>query len=381
MIDFVVNRQLLIGENTVNEISSIFKWYQKKKAFLAVYSEEAECVTKIKDSLEKEGIEYIIYNAISSEPDLEVIDNGVEICTNEGCDVVIAVGGGSVIDASKTIAMIATNGGKTEDYQLNGKEVEKMPLLFVAVPTTAGTGAEATKVSVIYNKEKGWKKAIYHTSMIAQVAILDPMTTLGLPSKVTVATGMDAITHAIESYVSVFSNEVSKMYSLHALKLLSENIIKVYHNPEDIKARENMLLGSYFAGCAISAGTCLAHIVGQPMGAIHKIPHGDACSICLIPSMELNLEYALEEYVEIAKTLKVKTEGKENLEIAREGIEVLRKIAKEINAPSKLTDYVPIEKIDIEYILDNIEGSMGHIKTNPRPVSRELFKELIKAVM
>jgi alcohol dehydrogenase class IV len=381
MIDFVVNRQVLVGKDTIDEIGEILKWNEKKKVLLVVYNQNADCVKKIIDSIVKSGMEYSIYDKIQAEPDLEVIDNGVALCLEENCDSVVAVGGGSVIDASKTIAMIAANGGKTIDYQLGGKEVEKLPLFYIAVPTTAGTGAEATKVSVIYNKEKGWKKAIYHTSMIAQTAILDPMTTVGLPPKVTVFTGIDAITHAIESYVSVFSNEVSKMYSLKALKLLADNIVKVYNDPNDIQARENMLLGSYFAGCAISVGTCLAHIVGQPMGAIHKISHGEACSICLIPSMELNLEYALEEYAEIAKVLGVKEDGKKNKEIALEGIEKLRIIAKAINAPEKLTEYVSKDKIDVEYMLDNIQGSMGHIKTNPRPVSRELFKELIESVI
>ena len=142
-----------------------------------------------------------------------------------------------------------------------------------------------------------------------------------------------------------------------------------------------MLLGSYFAGCAISAGTTLAHIVGQPMGAIYKISHGEACSICLIPSMELNLDYAVDEYAEIGRVLGVKEDLKSNKEIALEGIEILKRIADKIEAPKKLTEYVTRDSIDVEYMLDNIQGSMGHIKTNPRPVSRELFKELIERVI
>ena len=380
MIDFVTNRRVILGENSINEIPSVLDWYQKKKVFLCVFNSKAESVQIIEALLKSNCIQYVIYEKIVNEPDLDVIDEGAALCANEKCDAVIAVGGGSIIDASKVISMIASNGGVTEDYQLNGKPVKEIPILFIAVATTAGTGAEATKVSVVYNQKKGFKKAIYHNSMIAEVAILDPLVTVGLPVKVTVATGMDAITHAIESYISNNANVISKMYSLKALELLANNIEAVYKDPGNLKARENMLLGSYFAGCAISAGTCLAHIVGQPVGAIFKIPHGDSCTIFLTPSMRLNMEYVKKEYVEIAKILGIETSGKTDEQVVLEGIERLEEIEKKIKAPVKLSDYMAKEDFDMEMVLDNIQTSMGHIKTNPRPVSRELFRELLEMV-
>ena len=170
------------------------------------------------------------------------------------------------------------------------------------------------------------------------------------------------------------------MYSLKALELLANNIEAVYKDPGNLKARENMLLGSYFAGCAISAGTCLAHIVGQPVGAIFKIPHGDSCTIFLTPSMRLNMEYVKKEYVEIAKILGIETSGKTDEQVVLEGIERLEEIEKKIKAPVKLSDYMAKEDFDMEMVLDNIQTSMGHIKTNPRPVSRELFRELLEMV-
>lgn len=380
MLDFVTNRRVILGEGAVKEIPSVLDWYGKKKVFLCVFSRDAVCVKNIEEILKSNCVEYVIYDKIIGEPDLNVIDNGADLCISEGCDTVIAVGGGSVIDTSKMISMMASNGGRTEDYQLNGREVKKIPILFVAVATTAGTGAEATRVSVVYNQKKGFKKAVYHNSMIAEVAILDPTTTVGLPAKVTVSTGMDAITHAIESYISNNANVISRMYSLKALELLVQNIKTVYHEPENMKARENMLLGSYFAGCAISAGTCLAHIVGQPVGAIFKIPHGDSCTIFLTPSMRLNMDYVTKEYAEIAKVMGVDPQGKTEKDIAMEGIDVLEAIEKEIQAPTKLSQYMKREDFDMEMVLDNIQTSMGHIKTNPNPARRELFKELLEMV-
>lgn len=380
-IDFVSTRQLIVGADSIEQLPSIIKWYGKKSILLVTYSKEAAATKNACKGLEDAGYSVTIISDIIKEPDLSVIDEGTKICVTAGCDTVVAIGGGSVIDSAKTIAMMATNGGCAQDYQLNGREVTKQPLLFVSIPTTAGTGAEATKVSVVYNAEKGFKKAIYHNSMISEVTILDPKTTVGLPPHVTAATGMDAITHAIESYTSVFSNEISRMYSLKALRLLTDNIVSAYENPECLTARQNMLFGSFLAGCAISAGTCLAHIVGQPLGAIFSIPHGDACSIFLIPSIKLNKSFAQQQYVDIFKAMGVDSSGKSDDEIIDEGIEKLNSIVERIKCPTKLTDYVKAEDINMPAVLDNIQTAMGHIKSNPRPVSRELFETIILSVI
>ena len=378
MLDFVTNRRVLVGEGALNELPNVLKWYQKKKVFLVVFNKDADCVKAAEKLLEDNGYPYVVYDKIVGEPDLTVVDNGTALCKENDCDAVVAIGGGSVIDTAKTISMMVTNGGCAEDYQLNGREVTQIPLLFVAIATTAGTGAEATKVSVIYNGNKGFKKALYHNSMIAEVAILDPITTVGLPPRVTCATGMDAITHAIESYVSNNANTISRMYSMKALEILSQNIARVYRNPGDLEARSNMLLGSYLAGCAISAGTTLAHIVGQPLGAVYHIPHGDACTIFLIPSMQLNVDYCTKDYCDVAKVLQVeRTADMDDRAYAMAGIDKLDALRREIEAPVSLTPYVTREDFDMEGMLDNIQTSMGHIKTNPRPVSRELFRELI----
>lgn len=381
MLDFFTNREVQIGKDTIFNIPSILRWYKKNKVLLAVYDADAQVVRELEKCLEKEGFPYVIYDAVKKEPDLNVIDNGAALCIKENCDAVVAIGGGSVIDTSKMISMLATNGGRTEEYQIEGRQVKEIPLLFIAVPTTAGTGAEATKVSVVFNQNKGYKKSVYDTSMIATVAILDPMVTVGLPPHVTAATGMDAITHAIESYTSLNANVISKMYSLKALDLLVNNIVTAYKEPGNLKARENMLLGSYFAGVAIAVGTCLAHIVGQPFGAIYGIPHGDSCSIFLVPSMKVNKNYCLKEYVEIARSLGLDNGEKSDDEIFDALTEYVENIAKQVNAPTKVTQYIPKENVDVEYAVENVATSMAHIKNNPRPVSREIFRDLILSVL
>lgn len=377
MLDFTANRRLIMGENAIEQLPGVLRWYGKKKALLVVFDRSAEFVKAAIELLVKNGVEYVVYDSFSGEPNLSVIDCGASLCTEFECDCVVAIGGGTVLDTAKTIAMLATNGGCTEDYQLRGKAVTRTPLLFVAVPTTAGTGAEATRVAVVFNPNTGFKKALYDNSMIAEVAILDPAATTGLPAHLTAATGMDAIIHAVESYVSNNANIISRMYSLKALALLAENIGTACREPQNLEARANMLLGSYFAGCAISAGTTLAHIVGQPLGAVYHIPHGDACTIFLIPSMRLNLDDCTAGYADVARTLQVDPSGKTERELALAGIDAIEAICKGIGAPMSLTPYITRERFDMEAMLDNIQTSMGHIKTNPRPVSRELFRTLI----
>lgn len=381
MLEFVTNRKVLIGENTVVQIPAQLKWYGKCKPLLVVYNSNADIVKCLETKLEEEGFAYCVYDKVVREPDLGVIDNGAAYCLEKKCDCVIAVGGGSVIDTSKMIAMLATNGGCTEQYQIEGRVVEKASLLFIAVPTTAGTGAEATRVSVVFNQNKGYKKACYDNSMIAEIAVLDPATTVGLPAKVTASTGMDAITHAIEAYTSLNANVVSRMYSIKALELLTQNIVTAYNEPNNMEARTNMLLGSYFAGIAIAVGTCLAHIVGQPFGAIYGIPHGDACSIFLIPSMRVNKDYCMDKYVELAKSVGIDAKNKTDDEVFEEFVSFIENIARQINAPKRISQYTDPAKIDVDYAVENVATSMAHIKHNPRPVSRELFRQLILEVM
>lgn len=381
MIEFVANRQVLVGKGVLSELPGAIKRLGAGKVFLTVFSPEAECVKKVCSQLTQEGLEYVVYDKVIQEPDLEVIDTGARICKEEKCGCVVAIGGGSVIDTAKAVAIMATHEGSVEDYQLNRRSFQEKPLAFIAVPTTAGTGAEATKVSVIYNQNLQWKKSIYSNDMIAQVVLLDPETTVGLPPRVTASTGMDAITHAIESYVSLNANVFSKMYSLYALRILYENIETACKEPDNLQARQNMLVGSYLAGCAISAGTGLAHMVGQPVGALYHISHGDVCSILLMPSLKLNMDYCMEGYMDIARTLGIHIEGKSGPAVVQEVEDLLYDLCGRIGAPTKLSQFVKPEEIDMEALLDNVQESMGHLKNNPRPMSRELAEALVRAAL
>ncbi|WRS27864.1 iron-containing alcohol dehydrogenase [Oscillospiraceae bacterium MB08-C2-2] len=381
MLEMVFNRSLFIGEGALEKFPQVLASHQKKKVFLVVFDQSAAFVKKAIQLLEADSIGTVLYDQVKSEPDIEVIDQGVELILQHRCDAVVAIGGGSVMDAAKSIALIATNGGSAEDYQMHGRAVTTDPLFLAAVPTTAGTGAEATKVSVILNNKTGWKKSMYHNSMIAGAVFLDPAATMGLPPRFIASTGIDALTHAIESCFSLFANEVSRMYSLKALRLIVDNLHKAYSDSTDTKAHENMLLGSYLAGCAISAGTGLAHIIGQPVGALYHISHGEICSILLPGSMRANTPFAKPYLLDIAKTLGTDEVGKSEDEAIEAAIVYIEKLIASVNGPHKLTDYVSLDKIDIEAIVSGVQESMGHVKNNPRPVEPLVIRQMIKEVL
>ena len=375
------NRRLIFGEGKIAEIPGIFQWYQKKKVFFAVYDVNAPVCKKICAMLEEAGIQYYLYDKVRTEPDLHMINGGRDIFLEEGCDCCLAVGGGSVIDVTKAIGMLANNGGMVEEYQMEGRQATVVPPLFIAVPTASGTGAEATKTSVVLNNYNGLKKSLYHTTMIAEVTILDPTLTLGMPAKITSATGMDALSHAIESYVSLNATPVTEMYGLKAIELIKDALPKAMEDPNDLEARAHMMLASYFGGVAITAGIGIAHIMAQPLGGMYHLPHGDACSIFLPASMELNLDYAAEKYAQIAKALGVYSPEKSPRENGLAAIDAVKELRKKIGAPDKLTPYIEGELPSKELVIDTVKRTTGHITCNPKPLTEDLMWTIFQMVL
>lgn len=377
----VNNRRVLYGENRIDEIPGILKWYGLKKVFFASFNSNPAIRERICKGLETEGIEYVIYNNIKGEPDLKVINEGRDVYLAERCDCTLALGGGSIIDAAKTIGMMATNGGLVENYQMEGRPVTKIPPFFLAVPTTAGTGAEATKVAVVKNNYNGLKKSLYHNTMIADVVILDPTVAVGMPKRLTAATGMDALSHAVESYVSLNATPISEMNGLQGIRLIKESLEKACEQPEDLTARGNMLLASYFGGCAISAGIGIAHIMAQPIGAMYDIPHGDACSIFLPLAMEFNIDHATEKYARIAEALGVAEHGAPARQNALAAIEEVKRIRKSIGAPDSLKPYIGGETVDMEFMVETVNKTTGHVACNPRKIDEKTFIDIFNLAL
>lgn len=376
MFDVIQNRRVLFGNGKTTLIPELIREVTDKKILILAFSETAKCVADILSLVRDAGIEYILDTSLHSEPSTLDIDRIA--ARADGCGAVLAIGGGSILDCAKAVAMLATNGGSVVDYQMNGKPILNRTLPFFAVPTTSGTGSEASKVSVVYNPDNGLKKSFYSQYMIADTVILDPLMTVGLPESVTVSTGIDALSHAIESYVSLNATPYTEMFSMQAMRLIVKALKACVNNPHDVEARSDMALASYFGGCALNAGIGLDHIIAQPLGGITHIPHGVACAIFLPYAMEYNVEYATDKYCDIARVFGA--QGENGLALAKEGIARVRAFLKDLNAPDSIRQYLPAD-FELEKAVDIVVGATGHIKCNPRPVDRTIIRNTISKVI
>ena len=230
-------------------------------------------VKKLTDTLDEINVSYEIYSDINTEPTHSMVDEGVKIYKKGKCEFIIGIGGGSPMDSMKAIGAVVTNGGSVCDYV--GKVIEhKLPSL-VAIPTTAGTGSEATKVSIITNTKTDVKMLLNDPKLIANLAIVDPVFTLTVPPTVTAATGVDALTHAIEAYTSLKAFSMSDIYAISAIKRIFDNIYEVYANGSNVQARREMAIAALEAGIAFSnASVTIVHGMSRPIGAMFHIPHG-----------------------------------------------------------------------------------------------------------
>lgn len=378
MWDVIQNRRVLVGEGQSGRIAEILKDYAPGIVFLLAYDLTAPGVLAAQQGLDAAGIRYVADASVQGEPSTEDVDRLTGRLRALNASAVLAIGGGSVMDAAKAAALLATHEGTTAEYQSGARMFAHRPLPLVAIPTTAGTGSEATKVSVLYNPQTRLKKSIYSPDMIAEAVILDPGLTAGLPPDATISTGVDAMSHAIESLVSLNATPYTRLYGLGALRLVREYLPRCVNTPGDIEAREQMLLASYMGGVAIGAGIGLAHIIAQPLGGLLHIPHGVACAVLLPHAMEYNLSYATPMYCEIARVFGA--QGDDSPALAEEGVRRVRAFLKALPAPDSIRDYVQ-DGFDLHEAVRLVCGATGHIKCNPRPVTEDVIRRTISAIL
>jgi len=271
---FSIPQYIFSGENALQMSGQHIKSYGKKA--LVVTDDmmvKLGNVQKLTDTLDEIGVSYVIYSGINSEPTHSMIDEGVDIYKKEKCEFLIGIGGGSPMDSMKAIGAVVSNGGSICDYM--GKVIEHSLPPTIAIPTTAGTGSEATKVSIITNTNTNVKMLLNDPKLMANIAIVDPVFTVTAPPAVTAATGVDALTHAIEAYTSLKAFSMSDIYAVSAIKRIFDNIYEVYSNGSNLQARREMAIASLEAGIAFSnASVTIVHGMSRPIGAMFHVPHG-----------------------------------------------------------------------------------------------------------
>lgn len=334
---------------------------------------------KIKESLKAENIKWEVYEGIPSDPDIERVNIGVELCRNSNCDMIIAVGGGSVIDASKAIGLIANNSnGDITYYEKNKPENRMLPM--IAVPTTTGTASEVSMYSIITDNEAKRKMVIAGEFILPDVALLDVDLTLSLPSKITAATGMDALTHAIESYISDNAFEMTRMFALRAVELIAKNIHCAVYNPKNIKAKEAMLIGQMYAGLAFSnTSTALVHSMSRPLGVYYGIPHGEANAILLATIMEYNLPCCIEEFKTLAKAIEIEPVDKSSTSYAKAFVDRIKEIHYTLPLSRTISEKGAKES-DFKAMAEDAAAA-GGTGVNPRKPSVDEIIELYKKLM
>ncbi len=325
---------------------------------------------KICTPLDQAEIEYIVYDKIDPEPGLSLADTGTELAHTHGCDCIVGAGGGSAMDVAKAIAILFTNGGKAVDYLGLGK-ISKPGLPKIMIPTSAGTGAEVTFTAVFINEETGSKGGMNGEPLYPDVALLDPELTLSLPPHITAATGMDALTHALEGFTSTQAHTISEMYSIRAIELISENIRTAYADGRNIKARSNMLMASLLAGKALAtAGVGLVHAMAYPLGGMFAIPHGLANAVLLPYVTEYNLIGNLEKHAFLARLLGHNISKMSVRDEAEVTIGELHLMNHDLNIPANLKE-LDIPENKLEEMAEIALSVSVPVKNNPRQPTKD----------
>jgi len=330
--------------------------------------------------LQAAGISTTVYDAVSGEPTLDVVQQGINRARADGVEVVIGIGGGSAMDTAKAIAGLYTHPGTVHEYYDRVRQVVGGGLPWIAVPTAAGTGAEVTKNAVLISRKRNLKSSLRHDAWFAIVALVDPELTLTVPRDVTAASGSDALTQAIESYTSIGATPVTDALAAEAIVLIGRSLERVFRNGLDLEARADMLYGSMLAGCAMAnARLGGVHGMAHPLGARYHIPHGVVCGLLLPHTMAYNVDYALDKYARVAQMLGVDTKGMGTRAAARAAVERARKLVAGVGVPKHLGDYgVKVE--DFPVIAQESLPS-GSLKHNPRPLAGEDIEAILAAAL
>ena len=368
----MLNGTSYFGQGAIQEIVNEIKNRHFKKALVTSTPDlfEFKVATKVTDLLDAAGIAYEVYDGIKPNPTIENVKAGVEACKAAGADVIVAVGGGSPIDTSKAIATIITNPEFADVRSLEGLAPTKNPCLpIIAVTTTSGTAAEVTINYVITDVEKNRKFVCVDPHDIPIVAIVDPDMSASMPTGLCAATGMDALVHAVEGYITKGAWELTDMLHLKAIEIISRSLRSAVAG--DFAGREAMSLGQYIAGMGFSnVGLGIVHSMAHPLSAVYDIPHGKACAMLLTAVLKFNAPATGEKYREIARVMGVPDVDSMDQETYRQAaIDVIQKLADDVGIPKSLSE-AGVKREDIPFLAESAFND-ACTPGNPRDASKE----------
>ena len=366
MFIYKMPTEIVFGSGSVSQTADIVKKLGGDTVLLITDKGvwENGVLDNIEASLKHGNIEYRVFHEVESDPTIQGVKKATGILKEIRANVVIGVGGGSSIDTAKAVATMGTNEGEIFDYVGFGR-IKKKPLPIIAIPTTSGTGSEATFWSVLADKTNNIKASVGGWEVMPSVAVLDPELTLTLPPHITATTGMDALCHAMESYVAKSTQPISEGMSIQAMKLIARSLRRAVTRGDDIKAREDMLMASLIAAFAFNITRLgLAHALAIPFGAHFHIPHGTVNAILLPWVMEYNLPAATDKYIEIAQIFGEDISGLSPMDAASKSVEAIKKLNMDIGITAGLKDW-GVTEADLEKIAEAAYKS-DNVTVNPR---------------
>ena len=374
-----LNQTSFHGAGAINEIAAEVKIRGLKKALVCSDPDliKFNVTTKVTKVLEDAGLEYELYSDIKPNPTIQNVQHGVEAFKKAAADYIIAIGGGSSMDTAKAIGIIIANPEFEDVRSLEGTAPTKNPCVpIIAVPTTAGTAAEVTINYVITDVEKKRKFVCVDPHDMPVIAVVDPEMMSSMPKGLTASTGMDALTHAIEGYTTKAAWEMTDMFHLKAIELISKSLRSAVANEKE--GREGMALGQYIAGMGFSnVGLGIAHSMAHTLGAVYDTPHGVACAMMLPIVMEYNAECTGEKYKEIAKAMGV--EGVDDMsveEYRKAAVDAVRKLS-DVGIPTKLE---ALKEEDLSFLAESAHAD-ACAPGNPKDASVEDLKDLFRKLM
>jgi|UniRef100_UPI003FF0547F alcohol dehydrogenase class IV len=334
MSHFVIPNHTVVGTNVLGEAAPLLK-KMGNKAFIVTGRHVAvsDMMKQLTALLDENGIDCVIFDGITGEPTDTMIENGVEMLKSSGCDFIIGIGGGSPLDSAKAIAAMAVNEGSIADY--NGKEITGETLPLAAIPTTAGTGSEATKFTVITDSEKGIKMLLKGDVLVPKLAIVDSSFTVGAPKSVTSATGLDALTHAVEAYTSRKAFSMTDTLAVSAVKRIMKYLPIAYKEPDNSLAREQMSIAALEAGiCINNSSVTIVHGMSRPIGALFHVPHGMSNAMLLKECLSFAVSGAYEKFANLGRETGVASDSDSNETAAEKFIDSLQSICDVCEIPT-----------------------------------------------
>lgn len=378
---FYVPAVNLMGKGCVNDTGEYIQEFGYKKALVVTdkFLSSSRIIQKVKEVLDKSKIEYIIFDDVKANPTCENVNNGLRVLKQENCDCIVSVGGGSPQDTASGISILAANGGEMKDYEgVNKSKNPGFPV--IAVNTTAGTSAELTINYVITDEDRHVKMICIDKNSLAKMSVNDPELMMDKPAALTAATGMDALTHAIEALVTPGAYPVTDAMALSAVKIIFEYLPRAVKNGDDIEAREQMVYAIFLTGMAFSnAGLGFVHAMAHQLGGLYDLPHG-VCNAILLPVVEEeNAKHVPEKFRPIAEYIGMDTKNKSDAECAEFVITSIKRLSKTVEIPETLTE-LGITNPDLDLLAANsLKDACAF--ANPFLPTKEETIELFKKIL